>query len=98
MKRAEAIKDTVVSVMQDLFAKKACPGHDDPQELLKKVLTKKELGHIKINYFKKGVLGLFVDSSSWLYKFSLQKKELLDKLIQQSSEIKDIKFRIGEIK
>ena len=94
----EVIKDTVMSVMERLAAKKTGIAADDPHELLKKVLTKKELGHIKFNYFKKGVLNVNVDSSSWLYNFNLHKEGLLDKLSKYSSGIKEIRFRIGEVK
>jgi hypothetical protein len=94
----ELIKDTVSSVMQGMEAKKAGIGEADPQELLKKVLTKKELGHIKFNYFRKGILGLRVDSPSWLYSLSLKKEGLLLKLNKKSSAVKDIRFRIGEIR
>jgi hypothetical protein len=94
----EAIKDTVTSVMQGLQAKKTRTRGDEPGALLKKVLTKKELGHIKFNYFKKGILSLCVDSSSWLYNLNLKKEDLLFELNKKSSAIKDIRFRIGEIK
>ena len=66
----EAIKDTVASVLKKLSAKKSETQDGDPEEWLKKVLTKKELEHIKFKYFKKGLLGVSVDSSSWLYKLS----------------------------
>ena len=92
----EVIKATVDSVMQGLKKKKAAAPADEPQEWLKKVLTKKELGHIKFNYFKKGVINVNVDSSSWLYGLTLKKEELLEGLRKQSSKIKDIHFRIGE--
>ena len=94
----EAIKDTVLNVMERLAAKKTGSAADEPETWLKKVLTKKELGHIKFNYFKKGVLNLNVDSSSWLYNFNLQKEELLDKLNKHLKGIKDIRFRIGDVR
>lgn len=93
----DAIKDTVINVMQQLEAKKTgvCA---EPQVLLKKVLTKKELKHTKFHYFRKGILSLHVDSSSWLYNLALKKEGLLLKLNKESCAIKDIRFRIGEIK
>lgn len=93
----EAIKDTIVSIMQDLRAKKINPS-SDPHALIRKALTKKESRHIKFNYFKKGILSLYVDSSGWLYNLSLKKEELLAKFNKSSGAIKDIRFRIGEIK
>jgi hypothetical protein len=94
----EAIKDTVMSVMQHLADKKLIAGSNEPQLVLRKALTKKELGHIKVNYFKKGILSVNVDSSSWLYSLTLKKETLLAKLGRKSKEIKDIRFRIGEVK
>jgi len=93
----EAIKATVDVFIKSLKEKQGKNPLDDPEGLLKKTLTKKELGHIKFKYFKAGVIGLDVDSSSWLYKFSLQKEELLDKMRKHQTAVKDIRFRIGEI-
>ena len=84
--------------MQGIMEKKTGSGHDNPEELLKKALTKKELRHIKFNYFKKGILGVSVDSSSWLYNMTLQKEKLLIKLNRDSTAVKDIIFRLGEVK
>jgi hypothetical protein len=94
----EPIKDTISSLMQEWGTKKRRTLTDDPWVLLKKALTKKELRHIKFNYFRKGVLGLYVDSSGWLYALSLQKQNLLSKLSVKSCAIKDIRFRLGELK
>lgn len=94
----EQIKQTIAGIMQGLKRKKAGRGKDDPALWLKKALTKRELAHIKVNYFKKGVLGLNVDSSSWLYNFNLHKEALLAKLRKGSARVKDIRFRIGEVK
>ena len=93
---AEAIKGIVENLI--LNWKKEKDESFSPHELLKKVLTKKELGHIKFNYFKKGVLNINVDSSTWLYHLTLQKQRILSRLISESAKIKDIRFRIGEIK
>ena len=94
----EAIKETVRGIMHGLSEKKSGPNAPSPDDLLKKVLTKKELAHIKVKYFKKGVLYIDVDSSSWLYSLSLKKEEMVVKLTQKSAVIKDIRLRIGEIR
>ena len=94
----EAIKETVVHVMQRLKTKKSGAGDKDPGDSLKKILTKKELQHIKVNYLKKGVLCLRVDSSAWLYNFNLKKESLITKLNKEFGSIKDIRFYIGETK
>jgi hypothetical protein len=94
----EVIKDTVKNLMQSWDVKRKRASKDDPRVLLKKIFTKKELGHVKFNYFRKGTIGINVDSSAWLYHFSLQKENLLAKLHRKhSNTIKDIRFRIGEI-
>jgi len=93
----ELLKNTLDEVMRNLSAKKAVSVDAQPQQWLKKVLTKKELGHIKVKYFSKGILGLSVDSSAWLYVLSLKKEELLDKLKKDNPGLKNINFRIGEI-
>jgi hypothetical protein len=67
------------------------------EDLLKKLLTKKEFGHIKFRYLRKGIMGITTDSSPWLYYFSLHKEDLLAKLRKQASAIKDIRFYVGEI-
>jgi len=94
----EAIKDTLKNLIERLEDKRKGPAGEDPQAWLKKVLTKNELRHIKFHYFRKGILGVSVDSSAQLYSLTLQKEGLLVKLNRQSSAVKDIRFRIGEIK
>lgn len=94
----EAIKDTVNQVMQGLMAKKKHSPQDDPQAWLKKALTRAELRHIKLTYFRKGILYVNVDSSSWLYSLTLKKDGVLNKLAKDKRAVKDMRFRIGEIK
>lgn len=94
----ERIKDTLQSVFKELTAKKGSPGGDAPEDWLKKALTKRDLEHIKFNYFRKGILGVKVDSSSWVYRFTLDKPKILGKLQKCCAEVKDIHFRIGEVK
>ncbi|MCX5669273.1 MAG: DciA family protein [Candidatus Omnitrophica bacterium] len=93
----ELLKDTLDNVMRQLGAKKAVFQDTGPQQWLKKALTKKELGHIRVKYFSKGILGLSVDSSAWLYILSLKKEELLKELKKENPELKNINFRIGEV-
>ena len=93
----ELLKNTIDEVMRNLSSKKTGSSGADPQEWLKKALTKKELGHIKVKYFSKDVLGLNVDSSAWLYILSLKKEEILDKLKKENPRVKNINLRIGEI-
>jgi hypothetical protein len=94
----EEIKDTLKKVLAALEAKKTKSQESDPYLLLKKILTKKEIGHIKVNNFRQGVLYIKVDSSSRLYFFSLRKEDLLEKLRRDLKELKNIRFVLGEIK
>ncbi|HNW38824.1 MAG TPA: DciA family protein [Candidatus Omnitrophota bacterium] len=93
----ELLKNTLDELMRQLDDKKAVFQEAGPQQWLKKALTKKELGHIRIKYFSKGILGLTVDSSAWLYILSLKKDTLLETLKKENPELKNIHFRIGEI-
>ena len=93
----ELLKNTVDGVMRGLASKKTASPDGSPEEWLKKALTKKELGHIKVKYFSKGVLGLSVDSSAWLYILSLKKEELLNSLKKENPGLKNIVLRIGGI-
>jgi hypothetical protein len=93
----ELLKKTLDNVMRQLHGKKTVFQDTGPQQWLKKTLTKKELGHIRVKYFSKGILGLSVDSSAWLYILSLKKEELVKELKKENPELKNINFRIGEI-
>ncbi len=93
----EAIRETVKNLMQGLEGKQKS-SLSGPEAILKKALTKKELKHIKFSYFKHGVMGISVDSSSWLYNMNLQKENLLVKINQNKNNVKEICFRLGEFK
>ena len=93
----ELLKNTLDDLMHQLSTKKTVFQDTGPQQWLKKALTKKELGHIRVKYFSKGILGLSVDSSAWLYILSLKKEELLKELKKENPELKNINFRIGEV-
>jgi hypothetical protein len=94
----EKIKDTIEVVIQDLLAQKSGTHNEGPDAWLRKALTKKELGHIKFHYFRKGVLGLVTDSSTWLYSLNLKKTVLLNNLKRCSEEIQEVRFSIGDLK
>ncbi len=94
----EAIKDTLRGVLQILEIKNKKGVAGAPEDTLKKILTKRELRHIKFNYFKAGVLDVSVDSSSWLYQLNLGKESLLAKLSREAPGIKNIRFRLGRVR
>ena len=93
----ERLKNTLDLVLQELAAKNPHALGVGPEEWLKKALTK-ELGHIKVKYFSKGILGINVDSSVWLYMLNLKKGELLAQGQKEFLGLKNINFRIGEVK
>lgn len=92
----EAIKDTLNDLMQGLKVRRQKSIQADPEGLLKKLLTKKELTHIKIGSLRRGTLRVNVDSSSWLYRLSLEKENLLEKISKEYPAIKEIRFFLGE--
>jgi hypothetical protein len=92
----ESIKETIAAVLRGLEEKKGAGG-GFTEDVVKKVLTKKELAHIKVKYFKKGLLCLAVDSSVWLYALSLKKEEIKAKCSALDSGVRDIKFILGEV-
>jgi hypothetical protein len=93
----EEIKNTVNKIMRSWEVKKNGSG-DNPDTWLRQALSKKEKEHIQCNYFKNGILSLKVDSSTWLYYFNMQKEDLLTNLRKKFKAVKDIRFRIGELK
>lgn len=60
----------------------------------------KACNHSRPRSLKKGSLVIDVDSSGWLYELTLRKKELLKAVGQRlkGKKLKEIRFRIGEIK
>lgn len=93
----EQIKDTISTLLRSWSEQKKGAQELDPEGLIKRVLTKKELQHIKFNYFSKGVVGLKVDSPAWAYSLNLRKKIILANLNEKSDAIKDLRLRIGDI-
>ncbi len=91
----ERIKDTIQVVFQNWQAERQ-RSQDRPEAWLKSILTKKELGHIRVKYFKKGVLALSADSSSWLYHLGIKREDILSRLRQKTAAIQEIRFCLGE--
>jgi len=94
----EQISKTIETVIRELTTQKTAAGGEGPEAWLRKALTKKELGHIKFHYFRKGVLGILVDSSVWLYSLNLKKEALLKKIQGSSREVKEVRLSIGDLK
>ncbi len=93
----ERLAQTLASVMSELSQRAAAGDECDPGTWIKKILTRKELRHIKVRYFKKGVMGITTDSSTWLYYFTLHRQELLERLRAFTGTVKEVRFYIGEV-
>jgi len=53
--------------------------------------------HTKVNFLKKGRLVVSVSNSSWLYRLTLEKQSILEKLNKiQNRKVKELQFRIGD--
>ena len=91
----EPIKNTLQFFMEGLKVKKEAP-LNNPEVLLSRVLSKKEHNHVKVKYFRKGILNISVDSSSWLYYLNLKKDSLLESFTREMPQVKDIRFSIGQ--
>ena len=93
----ESIKDTIALVMKQLGKGENRLLVNSPEDVIKKHLTKKEIKHIKVKYFRKGVLGVAVDSSVWMYHLNLQRHQLVEKLHKDCADIKDIRLFVGDM-
>ena len=91
----QRIKYAIKDFLGELQKKRHASYKNNPERLLKSALTKKELGHARFSYFKKGILGIEVDSSSRLYLLTLRKEAMLEKLRKRSDKVRDIRFRLG---
>ncbi|MCU0651365.1 MAG: DUF721 domain-containing protein [Candidatus Omnitrophica bacterium] len=92
----EPIKNTIQQVFEGWQGKNKPVSSDEPGAWLKKTLAKKALSHVKLYNFRKGILSIKVDSSTWLYYLSVQKQDLLKKMQRESEAIKDIRFSLGD--
>ena len=92
----EAIKQTLDLLLKDLQDRKNKAAEISPEFLIKKVFSRKELPHCLAASLKNGALQIKVDSSTWLYYFNLHKKELLEKFAGYNSQVKTIKFSLGQ--
>jgi hypothetical protein len=86
------IKTVVDSLMRQWQEKKQRFSEDDAAAALKKTLTKRQIQHIRVKYFRGGILGVAVDSSPWLYKLNLDKERLLSGLRQGLPYLKQVRF------
>jgi len=93
----QTIKYAIKDFMLGLRKKERLSARSSPERMLKVALAKKDLQHVRFSYFKKGILGIEVDSSSRLYLLSLRKEDLLERLRKKLNGVKDIRFRLGAL-
>lgn len=97
-KRPEYIKDIVDKVINRL--EKKGPGKKEKILIAwQKIAGPKAASHSRPVGIKRKVLTIEVDSSTWIYSLSLNKREALKNLQKELKEegIKDIRFRAGDI-
>ena len=93
----EQIKDILKDVIADLGSEK----RKTQEEILKiwqDAVGKKGIKHTKIIGIKDGRLLVNVDSSVWLFQLSIKRNSLLEKLRRVTDNLKEIRFRIGQVK
>ena len=73
---------------------------EDITKIWERVVGEKASNHTRPVSFNKADLVVNVDGSAWLYELTLEKQKILKKLEEylKGKKIKDIRFRIGEIK
>jgi predicted nucleic acid-binding Zn ribbon protein len=96
--RPEDIKNILGSVIKKLDTEI----HGQKEEIVQawqRAIIPKALSHTRPVALKRNVLTIEVDSSTWLYVLSLDKKNILEamKKAMGKGKIEDIRFRIGEI-
>lgn len=96
-------KNPLEGVLKDIIGKisnKGIPTQEDMAGAWARAVGEGAAKHSKIRSLKSGRLVVNIDDSSWLYELTIRKKELLKKIgeILNSSKIKEITLRIGDIK
>ncbi len=98
MRKDRPLKDVIKSIINNL--EKREKEENDLSRIWEKTVGEKAARHTKIAFFKAKRLVVNVSDSSWLYKLTIDKKNLmknLNKNIKGRKKIKELQFRIGEI-
>ena len=78
--------------------KQAAPRGTAVIEAWNKAVEEKATGHTRPVSFKKGTLVVVVENSTWLYKLTLEKRDILEKFNNEytgRTKANDIRFRLG---
>lgn len=95
MKEKNPIEDIVKKIIGRLGGEEK-PKAEEIGARWEKAVGSAAVAHTKPVALKKATLIVNVDQSSWLYELTLRKKEILSRM--DGKKIRDIRFRIGEIK
>ena len=90
------IKDIVKNVMGNM-TKESSLKHEKIERLWQNVVNPQELKHTRFVGIKEGKIFVNVDSSAWLYQMNIKKNRILERLKEEISEIKEIRFTLGKI-
>ncbi len=98
MNRNAPLKDIVKKIIADIEKKEK--EEIDISKMWEKAVGKKGSMHTRAVFLKSKRLVVNVSDSSWLYKLTLEKEELIKKFnnnLHGRKKIKALQFRIGEI-
>lgn len=93
------LEGLVKNIIKNLGGKNKL-GEEEILKAWEKAVGRKAAAHSAPASFKKSGLVITVDGSGWLYELTTKKREILKKLEAKlnNKKIKDIRFRIGEVK
>jgi predicted nucleic acid-binding Zn ribbon protein len=95
----DTLGDVVKKVISDLESKEE--KGENLAKIWEKAAGRKAAKHTKPVFIKKKRLVVNVSDSSWLYKLTMDKRELIEKLNHglksAKKKIKELQFRVGEI-
>jgi predicted nucleic acid-binding Zn ribbon protein len=102
MKKKEKKPEDIGGIIKQVISKLDTKTHGLRQVIIRTwqdAVEPKAMPHTRPMAIKKNILTIEVDSSTWLYFLSLNKRNILEKMNRAlgKKRINDIKFRIGEI-
>ena len=93
MGKSGPLGDEIKKIISGLQKEKG----QDFLEAWEKAVGEKAAKHTKIIFLKNGQLVVNVNNSSWLYKLTLEKQGILERLNKaQNRKVKELQFRIGD--
>ncbi len=95
-KKINRIVDNLLEKWQTNKVKKG----QDVREAWAKALGEDAKGHTQPISFKKGILMIAVENSTWLYKLTFEKREIVEKFNKNycgRQKAEDIRFRVGTV-